>query len=106
MRNRALFLALSLLALLVAPARVALAGAAPAPSCPAVTAAGATLAAPGLPAPIRAADPSGRTCTLRCESDRRITCTSRSGDCQYFAGGSGDFIVCDGVATACPLPAP
>ena len=109
MRNRALLPALSLVLILGASARVALAGTAPAPACPIATSSDAAvpaLVAPGIPAPILAADPPGHTCTLRCESDKRITCTSRSGDCQFFAGGSGDFIVCDGVATACPLPAP
>jgi hypothetical protein len=60
----------------------------------------------GNPAPILAADPPGRTCTLRCETDKRVTCTSRSGDCQYFVGGLNDVIVCDGNPTTCPLPAP
>jgi hypothetical protein len=105
MHNRFLFLTLFLLTILGASTGVTLADTAPTPSCPAVTSSDAAvpaLVAPGTPAPILAAS----TCTLRCPSDKKITCTSRSGDCQFVAGGSGDFIICDGVATACPLPAP
>jgi hypothetical protein len=101
MRIRALFTALSLLLILGA--------AAPAPCCPAAMVSAAALpalASSATPAPILAADPPGPTCTLRCETDKKISCTSRSGDCQYFFGGLNDVIVCDGNPTTCPLPAP
>lgn len=107
MRTRALLAILYLLSILGAAAQAAAAGSAL--SCPAVAFSAAALPVPpdaGHPAPILAADPPGRTCTLRCETDKKVTCTSRSGDCQYFVGGLNDFIVCDGNPTTCPLPAP
>ncbi|HEX9942649.1 MAG TPA: hypothetical protein VGG03_11565 [Thermoanaerobaculia bacterium] len=42
-------------------------------------------------------------CTIACETDPAITCTSRAGDCQFYYGAY-DYIVCDGIATQCPLP--
>ncbi|HYG65778.1 MAG TPA: hypothetical protein VEL74_24560 [Thermoanaerobaculia bacterium] len=51
-------------------------------------------------APDAAAKPG---CTIACESDPTITCTSTVGDCSYYYGAY-DYIVCNGWATRCPLP--
>ncbi|HVR99912.1 MAG TPA: hypothetical protein VMW27_25025 [Thermoanaerobaculia bacterium] len=41
-------------------------------------------------------------CTIACPSDPSITCSSTSGMCSFYYGAY-DYIVCDGVATRCPL---
>ena len=43
-----------------------------------------------------------RSCTIACPSDPSITCSSAAGMCSFYYGAY-DYIVCDGVATQCPL---
>jgi hypothetical protein len=45
-------------------------------------------------------------CTVRCQSDPSIKCSSATGDCQYYAGGLNDWISCDGIQYECPFPEP
>jgi hypothetical protein len=51
-----------------------------------------------LPAPGKA----GQPCTIRCPSAPTVRCSSAAGDCQ-IAYGAYDYIICDGIATQCPL---
>lgn len=53
----------------------------------------------------QAAERSSR-CTVRCQSDPSIKCSSETGDCQYYAGGLTDWISCDGIQYECPFPEP
>jgi hypothetical protein len=46
-----------------------------------------------------------KRCTISCESDRSVKCSSKADDCVY-SYGAYDYIICDGVATQCPLPPP
>jgi hypothetical protein len=43
-------------------------------------------------------------CSVHCQSDPKIKCSSEVGDCQYYAGGLIDRISCDGVLYDCPFP--
>jgi hypothetical protein len=43
-----------------------------------------------------------KPCTISCASDPTVTCSSATGSCS-FVFGAYDYIVCDGVATRCPL---
>jgi len=51
-----------------------------------------------LPAPGKAA----QRCTIHCPDAPTVRCSSEAGDCQ-ISFGAYDYIVCDGVATQCPL---
>jgi hypothetical protein len=42
------------------------------------------------------------SCRIACDSNPTVSCSSRSGDCQYYYGAY-DYIVCDGVPIQCPL---
>ena len=42
-------------------------------------------------------------CTIACDTDPSITCSSAVGDCSFYYGAY-DYIVCDGQAIRCPLP--
>jgi hypothetical protein len=41
-------------------------------------------------------------CTIACESDPTVTCSSAVGDCSFYYGAY-DYLVCDGSWTRCPL---
>jgi hypothetical protein len=45
---------------------------------------------------------AGQRCTIHCPSDATVRCSSAMGDCQ-LSYGAYDYIVCDGIATQCPL---
>jgi len=52
---------------------------------------------------LQALSAEARKCTIACETDPSIKCSSQTGDCQFYYGAY-DYIVCDGTATQCPLP--
>jgi hypothetical protein len=43
-----------------------------------------------------------QSCTIACATDPTIQCSSTKGNCSFYYGAY-DYIVCDGVATRCPL---
>ncbi len=41
-------------------------------------------------------------CTIHCHNNSNLSCTSQVGDCRFIIGDATNFLICDGVVTACP----
>jgi hypothetical protein len=45
---------------------------------------------------------AGQRCTIQCPSAPAVRCSSEAGNCQ-ISYGAYDYIICDDIATQCPL---